>query len=73
MKQLTIHIPEGKFQFVLNLLRSFNFIKIDAPITDGYVISDEEKVLVNEELRKIKENPGYLLDWDEVKHSLKFS
>ncbi len=72
MKQLTIHIPDGKFQFILELLRRFSFVKIDNPSNDVFVISEEQKALVNEELKKIKELPGYLLDWNEVKHQLKF-
>lgn len=72
MRQLTIHIPDGKFQFILELLQRFNFVKIDVPANEGYSISEGQKALVNEELRKIKAEPNYLLDWDEVKHSLKF-
>ena len=73
MKQITIHVPDGKFQFILELLHRFNFVKVDAPVNDGFVISEKQKELVNEELRKIDEDPNYLLDWNEVKHSLKFS
>ena len=72
MKQLTIHIPESKFQFILEVLRKFSFIKIDLPTQDSFIISAEQKALVNEELRKIKEIPGYAQDWDLVRHQLKF-
>ena len=72
MKQLTIHIPDGKFQFILALLSKFNFIKIDLSANERFVISDEQKALVNEELKKIRDNPNYLLDWNDVKHQLKF-
>jgi len=72
VKQLTIHIPDGKFQFILELLHKFNFVHIDTPLDEGFVISEEQKSLVNDELKKIKENPDYLLDWDKVKHQLKF-
>ncbi len=70
MKQLTIHIPEKKYQFVIELLRSLSFIKIDAPAAEKFVISEEQKALVNEELRKLDQDPNYGLDWDEVKHRL---
>jgi len=70
MKQLTIHVPERKFQFVMELLRNLNFIKIDAPEAK-FVITDEQKALVEEEYRKFDENPDYGLDWNEVKHRLK--
>ncbi len=70
MRQLTIHVPEKKFQFVLELLRSLNFIKIDAPAPDKFVITEDQKALVNEELRKLDEDPNYGLDWDTVKRRL---
>ncbi len=70
MKQLTIHIPETKFQFVMELLHSLDFIKVDKPVAEKFIITDEQKNLVNEELRKIEENPNYLLNWDDVKHQL---
>ncbi len=70
MKQLTIHIPDNKFQYVMDLLSELSFVKIDKP-TDNFIITEEQKAQVNEELRKMKEIPGYALNWDEVKHRLK--
>ena len=73
MKQLTIHVPDGEFQFIVALLRRFNFVKIDnLSSNEGSVITEEQKALVNDELRKIQEIPNYLLDWNEVKNHLKF-
>lgn len=72
MRHLTIHIPEGKFQFILELLRKFNFVKIDIGANDDTVITDEQKALVDDEIRKIKENPNYLLNWNDVKNTFKF-
>jgi len=72
MRQVTINIPEGKFKFIMELLQSFNYIKIDAP-ADKFIISEEQKAMLNEEFRKIEEDPKYLLDWDEVKHQLNIS
>jgi hypothetical protein len=69
VKQLIIHIPEGKFRFVLDFLRGLGYVKIDAPANE-FIISDEQRALVNDELRKIDADPNYLLDWDEVKHQL---
>ena len=70
MKQLTIHIPEKKFRFVLELLRSLNFIKIDAPTEEKFVITEEQKALVDEEYRKFDTDPNSGLEWDEVKRRL---
>ncbi len=72
MKQLTIHIPEGKFQFVLDLLSNLKFIKIDKP-SEGFSISERQKELADAELEKIQQDPGYLLEWDEVKGKLKLA
>ena len=71
MKQLTIQIPDNKFQFILNLLGRFSFVKIE-PTAEGkhFVISEHQKSLVDEELRKISTDQSYLLDWDEVKDTL---
>ena len=72
MKQLTIQIPDGKFQFILELLRKFSFVKIESQVSDDFIISEEQKALVEEEIKKIKNNPDYLLNWNDVKHQLKF-
>ena len=72
MKQLTIHIPERKFQFVMELLRSLDFIKIDAHKAEKSILTEEQKALANKEFRKFHEDPNYGLDWDEVKERLNF-
>ncbi len=70
MKQLTIHIPDNKFQFVMDMLSKLSFVKIDRP-ADTFIITEEQKALVNEEIRKIEADPNYLLNWDDVKHKFK--
>jgi hypothetical protein len=72
MRQLTIHIPDGKFQFILDMLGKFSFVKIDAPAGDTFVISDEQRLAVNEEIRKIKGDPDYALNWEDAKQTLRF-
>jgi hypothetical protein len=69
MRQLTIHIPDRKFQYVMDLLSNLSFVKIDQP-TDNFIITEEQKRMCNEEFRKMEEDPDYALDWDEVKHLL---
>jgi len=70
MKQLTIHIPDNKFQFVVDLLSNLSFVKIDKP-KKNFVISEEQMALVREEYRKADENPDYALDWEVVKDQFK--
>ena len=71
MREVTIRIPEGKFQFVMELLRSLKFVKIDKPAEQPYIITEEQKRLVEEEYRKFDENPNYGLDWEEVQQRLR--
>ena len=66
MRQLTIHIPDNKFQFVMDLLSNLRFVKIDKP-KDNFVVTEEQMALVREEYRKADENPDYALDWEVVK------
>ena len=70
MKQLTVHIPEKKFHFVMELLHNLGFIKIDTPVAEKFIITEEQKALVDEEFRKFDADPNYGLDWEEVKHRL---
>jgi hypothetical protein len=39
-------------------------------LNTGYVISDKERCLVNEEIIRIKENSYYLMDWEEARNML---
>ena len=73
MKQLTINIPEAKFQYVMELLSGFNFIQIEEKVKDNFIFTEEQKASVYEELRKIDEDPSCALEWDKVKNSFKLS
>jgi len=72
MKQLTIQIPDGKFTFVVELLKRLSFVKFDTSEVETVVLTEEQKLLIDEELRKIKSEPGYLMDWSEAKKRLRF-
>lgn len=69
MKQLTIHVPDQQLQQVVELLSQLGFVKIDEP-QEQYVISDGQRTLVNDEIKRIANEPGYLLDWHMVKDQL---
>ncbi len=69
--QLTVEIPENKVDFFLELMASLEFVHINNT-TDGSVITEGQKRLINEELRKISEDKNYLLDWKEARKTLKF-
>lgn len=67
MKQLTINITDNKFPFFMELIESMDFVDIQ----DNYDIPDEHKKIIDDRLKKIKENPDRLMDWNKVKHQIK--
>ena len=68
MQQISFHIPDKHMPFIMELLQNFDFVKID-PAT--LTLSKKQKALVEAERLKSKKAPGYLLDWEKVKHTLK--
>lgn len=68
MKQLTLKIPENKYQFIMELLKSFDYIKIE---TEEFSIPEEHKNIVRKRTEASKEDPSRLLDWDKVKSEIK--
>ncbi len=71
MKQLTIHIPDNKFQYVMDLLTNLSFVKIDKPKKAKIIFTEQQIAEAEEEFRKAEEIPGYALDWEIVKHQLR--
>jgi hypothetical protein len=71
MQQISISIPDKQVSFMMELLQKFDFVKIDMPSSDkNFTLSSEQKVSVEAERTKAKNNPKYLLDWDSVKDTL---
>lgn len=67
MKQISIQIEDDQVPFVIDLLEKFDFVKIEKfSGQENFIITDRQRELVEIERKKIKENPNYLLDWDEV-------
>jgi hypothetical protein len=72
MKQISIHIPDTHVPFMLELLQKFDFVKIDTPLVDkDFTLTKAQTALVEIERTKCKNDPDYVLDWDEVKGTLK--
>jgi len=67
MKQITLNIPDEKFPFFIELIENMDFVCI----IDDYDIPEVHQKLVMERFEKARKNPERLLDWDEVKRSLK--
>lgn len=72
MKQISIHIPDAQLSFMMELLRKFDFVKIDVPAADtNFELTEEQKNLVEAERQRCKKDPDYLLDWEKVKNTFK--
>ena len=67
MKQVTLNIPDNKYQFFIELVSNLGFVK-----TEELDIPEEHKAIVRERNLKSKENPDRLLDWDQVQDEFRF-
>jgi len=64
MKQITLSIPEEKYEFFVELIHNLDFVSIN-----NFDIPEEHKNLVLE--RKRTSTPESLKDWDDIKHQFK--
>lgn len=60
--QLTLNIPDNKLSFFMELVDSLGFVRLEH--TEG--LTSIQKELVDAEIRKAKENPEYMLNFDEA-------
>lgn len=67
MREVTLKIPEEKFEFYLEL-----FEQLGLEPEFEFEIPEEHKEIVRERIRIADENPDQLLDWDEVKDDFDF-
>lgn len=68
MKEITLHIPDTKFQFFMELVKQLG---IDADIK-GEHIPEKHKNEVRRRIEESNKHPERLLDWDDVKNDFKF-
>lgn len=69
MQQLTIQIPDNKMAFFIELANSLGF-QIEQGVQKN-ILTQEQIDIVNEERKKIKNQPDHFLDWDEARKSIK--
>ncbi len=67
MRQVTVNIPEEKYEFFIDLIDQLGFHK-----DEEIEIPEEHKRIVLERIRLSKQEPTRLLDWEEVKDDFKF-
>ena len=65
--KITLDIPENKYQFFLELVKSLNFIKVDE---NDFVVPEWQKKIVRDRIKDTK--PEEYLSWDEVEDKFKF-
>lgn len=67
MKHITIQIPENKYSFFMELLKSFKYVKIE----EETIIPEEHKDMVRERSKLSEQDPSRRIKWDEAKHKIK--
>jgi len=66
MKEIILKVPESKFNFFMEL-----FVELGLDISQNIEVSEEQKTLVRERIRKSKNDQNELLDWEDVKDNFK--
>ncbi len=67
MKEIILKVPDQKVDFVLELIEHLG-LEVSLEIME---IPEEHKAIVRERIKKSKENPQRLLEWEQVKDSFK--
>lgn len=65
MKEVTLKIPDNKYQFFMELIRNLGFEK-----TEDLDIQEEHKAIVRERIKNSK--PEELIPWQEARKQLSF-
>ncbi len=64
MKQITLSVPDEKYEFFMELLQSLDFVSID-----DFEIPEAHQKLVLERIKT--STPESLKNWDEIKSQFK--
>jgi hypothetical protein len=67
MKEITLKIPDKKLSFFMELIEHLGF-----EITKETEIPEEHKTIVRERIKKSRQNPDRLVDWEKVQDNFKF-
>lgn len=73
MQQLTVRIPDSRVPFFIELARNLGIeVAPDNSSTESSpALSAAQIELVEAERQKIKDNPDYLLDWEDARKTLR--
>lgn len=70
MTQLTLNIADNQINFFLELIKRFDFVKIENE-SDSIELSEKQKATLDGRLKNYKNNPDSYLDIKEVRNNLK--
>lgn len=62
--KLTLEIEEDKIPFFLELIRNFNFVRVDA--ADKALLNREHLLILEERLAAYEADPENVVSWEEV-------
>jgi len=68
MQQVTVHVPDNKIAFFIDLATNLGF-KVDNNIREQ-VLTERQIELVNEARKMVVEQPDSFADWEEVHKQL---
>jgi hypothetical protein len=68
MKQVILEIPDNKYNFIMELLKNFKYLKVE---DSSILITEEHKNIVRKRIKASEADPSRLLDWNEVKDQFK--
>ena len=69
MPQISFNLPETQVPFMMELLQKFEFVN-QPLVEEEFQLSAKQIELIEIERTNAKNDPNYMLDWDEVKGNL---
>ena len=70
MTQLTLNIEDNQINFFLELIKKFDFVKVENE-SENIELSEKDKSTLDRRLENYKNNPNSYLDIEEVRSNLK--
>jgi hypothetical protein len=68
MKNITLQIPDKKYAFFMELIKSFDFVVVK---NDEVVIPEEHKSIVRNRMDASEKDPSRRLNWDDAKQNIR--
>ena len=70
MAQLTLNISDNQINFFLELIKKFDFVRVENKTTT-VELTEEQKNILDERLKNYKNNPNSYIDMKDVKENLR--